>query len=132
MNSIHRKTIMLIDDSSTNNFLHKSILVEEGFNVIIFYDGASALAKLNHFIPDLIVLDLLMPGMDGFKFLEKKKQLKLAMQIPVLILTAKHNSESELLAKKLGVVDYLIKPVGVKYFVNKIQDALEKSTAINA
>ena len=131
MNLMQRKTIMLIDDSSTNNFLHKSILIEEGYNVIICSEGVSALAKLHTCVPDLIVLDLLMPGMDGFRFLEKKKHIKEASHVPVIVLTSKLSSESEQLAHKLGAIEYLTKPVGISVFIDKIRMALVRYSTMN-
>jgi DNA-binding response OmpR family regulator len=128
MNVNNKQTIMLIDDSSTNNFLHKSILVEEGYNVLTYTDGASALAKLHSFIPDLIVLDIIMPGMDGFKFLCKKKQLKKASRIPVIVLTSQINDDGEHKVRELGAADYIIKPVGIRLFIDKIQHVLGENT----
>jgi len=88
------------------------------------------LTKLQNFIPDLIVLDIVMPGMDGFRFLEKKRKLKSAAQIPVIILTSKIGYESEQHAQELGAVDYLVKPVSINIFVKAIHDTLMHYSAM--
>jgi len=114
--------IMLIDDSSTNNILYESILLDEGYDVIVCEDPKFALKRLQKEIPHLIILDLMMPGMDGFHFLEKKKEIEGAANIPVVMLTARMDIESEQKALSMGVMEYIIKPVGI----NEITELLSK------
>jgi len=116
-----KKTIMLIDDSSTNNILYESILLDEGYNVIICEDARIALTRLQKDIPDLIILDLMMPGIDGFNFLEKRKMMPAVLDIPVLMLTARVDKESERKAYELGVVGYMVKPVGISEITEKLK-----------
>jgi CheY-like chemotaxis protein len=116
-----KRTIMLIDDSSTNNILYESILLDEGYDVIICEDARIALAKLQKDIPDLIILDLMMPGIDGFNFLEKKKMMPNILDVPVLMLTARVDKESERKAYELGVVGYMVKPVGISEITEKLK-----------
>ena len=112
---------MLIDDSSTNNILYESILLDEGYNVIICEDARIALTRLQKDIPDLIILDLMMPGIDGFNFLEKRKMMPAVLDIPVLMLTARVDKESERKAYELGVVGYMVKPVGISEITEKLK-----------
>jgi len=116
-----KKTIMLIDDSSTNNILYESILLDEGYNVIICEDARIALTRLQKDIPDLIILDLMMPGIDGFNFLEKRKMMPAVLDVPVLMLTARVDKESERKAYELGVVGYMVKPVGISEITEKLK-----------
>ena len=125
--SLNKKiTIVLIDDSSTNNFLHKSILTEEGYDVIAFSNAAMALTKLLSILPDLIIVDLLMPGIDGFRFMERKNQIRALTNIPVVVLTSKLSAESEHKAFTLGAADYLVKPLSINEFKDKITNILQK------
>jgi DNA-binding response OmpR family regulator len=112
---------MLIDDSSTNNILYESILLDEGYEVIICEDAKIALKRLQKDIPDLIILDLMMPGIDGFHFLEKKKEMPGIVDVPVIMLTARVDRESELKAYELGVVGYMVKPVGIAEITEKLK-----------
>jgi CheY-like chemotaxis protein len=121
MNENTKKTIMLIDDSSTNNILYESILLDEGYNVIICEDARIALTRLQKDIPDLIILDLMMPGIDGFNFLEKRKMMPAVLDVPVLMLTARVDKESERKAYELGVVGYMVKPVGISEITEKLK-----------
>lgn len=121
MNNKNKHTIMLIDDSSTNNILYESILMDEGYDVIICEDAKIALKKLQKVIPDLIILDLMMPGMDGFHFLEKKREMKTVSNVPVIMLTARMDQESERKAFELGVLAYMVKPIGILEITDKIK-----------
>ena len=116
-----KKTIMLIDDSSTNNILYESILLDEGYNVIICEDARIALTRLQKDLPDLIILDLMMPGIDGFNFLEKRKMMPAVLDVPVLMLTARVDKESERKAYELGVIGYMVKPVGISEITEKLK-----------
>ncbi len=121
MSETTKRTIMLIDDSSTNNILYESILLDEGYEVIICEDAKIALNRLQKDIPDLIILDLMMPGIDGFHFLEKKKGIPNVTNVPVVMLTARMDRESERKAYELGVVGYMVKPVGISEITEKLK-----------
>lgn len=124
-----KSVIMLIDDSSTNNLLYENILSEEGYDIIVCEDATSALKRLNKGIPDLIVLDLMMPGMDGFSFIEQKNKNKDWLNIPVLMLTARIDSQSEARAYKMGVLEYVIKPISISEITEKIKKILVETRA---
>jgi putative two-component system response regulator len=126
MKADKKNIIMLVDDSSTNNLLYESIFESEGYDVIICEDGKSALKKLNSKDkPDLILLDLMMPGLDGFSVLEKIYSNPENKNIPIIMLTAKVDIESEKKAYKLGVTDYIIKPIGINEITEEIKLILE-------
>lgn len=119
---------MLIDDSTTNNILYQSILLDEGYDVIVCEDPKFALKRLQKEIPHLIILDLMMPGMDGFHFLEKQKEIEGAENIPVVMLTAKMDDESKKKALRMGVLEYIVKPVGINEFTEVLSRTLLKAT----
>jgi response regulator RpfG family c-di-GMP phosphodiesterase len=121
MSEDKKRTIMLIDDSSTNNILYESILIDEGYDVVACEDAKIALKKLQNDVPDLIILDLMMPGIDGFNFLEKKKEIIELQNVPVLMLTARVDRESEQKAYDLGVIGYMVKPIGIAEITEKIK-----------
>jgi DNA-binding response OmpR family regulator len=116
--------VMLIDDSSTNNLLYESILETEGFGVIVCDSVKMALKKLSQLHPDLIILDLMMPGLDGFDFMDKRKELTGTENIPVIMLTARIDQNSERKAYDMGVADYINKPVGIHEIVDRIDRVL--------
>jgi two-component system NtrC family sensor kinase len=124
MESKVKYKIMLIDDSSTNNILYESILLDEGYDVIICEDPKLALKRIQKELPHLIILDLMMPGMDGFHFLEKKNEIAGATNIPVVMLTARIDHESEQKALKMGVLEYIVKPVGINEFTEILSKIL--------
>ncbi len=125
MDSKPKYTVMLIDDSSTNNILYQSILQDEGYDVITCQDGKTALKKLEKEVPDLIMLDLMMPGMDGINFLEVVKAENPNFKTPVIMLTAHPEYENQEKAFKLGVKEYMIKPAGINEITEKVKKLVE-------
>jgi len=125
MKGTERVKIMLVDDSSTNNLLYESIFESEGYDVIVCDSGRTALKKLTQKErPNIVLLDLMMPGIDGFDVLEKIKSNPDTKEIPVIILTAKVDAESESKAFELGAVDYIIKPIGIYEITEEIRAIL--------
>lgn len=129
MEEQQKKTILIIDDSSTNNLLFQSILEENGFEVIVSTTGKAGLAAMQKNKADLVLLDVMMPGLDGFDVLKEIKEDENNQSVPVLMLTAKKDSESMKKALDLGAADYLIKPVGIKEIVEKIRKVLNISNS---
>lgn len=116
--------IMLIDDSSTNNILYSSILNDEGYDVVVYDNAKTALKQLSKEKPALIILDLMMPGMDGFDFLEDMQKNPNISSVPVIMLTANASKDSEIRARALGVKAFLTKPVGIKEITTAVKEAL--------
>jgi DNA-binding response OmpR family regulator len=103
------QTILVIeDDQFLVNLISKKIVVE-GFNVSIALDGKEGLAKAKEEKPDLILLDLLLPGMEGFEVLEKVKEDPEIFATPVIIFSNLDQRDQIERAMKLGAKDYLIK-----------------------
>ncbi|MCX7987134.1 MAG: response regulator [Bacteroidales bacterium] len=116
--------IMLIDDSSTNNLLYTSILSDEGYAVVVCEQAKNALKTIQKEKPDLIILDLMMPGMDGFDLLLNMKKEGDLANIPVIMLTANASEESEKRAKSLGVKAFISKPAGIKEITEAVKEVL--------
>jgi len=104
-----QKTIFLVDDDMTNLTVGDKTL-SEIYNVFTLNSGALLLKMLDRRIPDLILLDVEMPGLDGYETIRLIKAKKETCNIPVIFLTGKSNSESELEGLSLGAIDYISKP----------------------
>lgn len=121
------KKIYIIDDSNTNLLLLEDILLEEGYVVEIDDKPARALKKIKENPPDLILLDLLMPIMDGFQFIQQLRPLS----IPIIIISADTNQENIKKAHETGIYDYIVKPIKVKDIKIKVKEALSNNKILN-
>jgi len=106
-----KKEVLIIDDSNTSLVLLESLLKRYGYKVISASNGMQGLDLLKENTPDLIFLDLKMPVLDGFEFLEKVRKNGDYTNIPIVILSAATDSESIKRGVELGVTDYLSKPL---------------------
>lgn len=104
-----KKTILLVEDDAFVSDIYQTKLGQEGFQVIMAENGAEALKKLEKNIPNLILLDIIMPYMDGMELLGKLKEKKEWREIPVILLTNLSDKEKVEEALKMGANDYLIK-----------------------
>ncbi|MFP4023217.1 MAG: PleD family two-component system response regulator [Thiohalospira sp.] len=119
-----KHNILIVDDSETNLVLLEAILEDDGFNVETAYNAKEAEDKLNSFVPQLILLDLLMPNENGFDLLRKIKSNQDLESIPTIIVTAFANKENKIIAKDLGAVDVIEKPINIPDFLEKVYNAL--------
>lgn len=103
------KRILIIDDSTFQRKILSSALVAEGYDVIEANDGRAGLETAVKNRPDLIILDLLMPGMNGFSFLKEWKEQ--GTQIPVLVFTSDIQTATRSLCLDLGAAGFLNKPL---------------------
>lgn len=119
--------ILIVDDSETNLVLLEAILEDDGFEVITAFSARDAEEILKNDIPDIILLDLLMPNENGFDFLRKLKAGSEYNQIPVIIVTAFANDENKFIAKDLGAEDMIEKPIDIPVFLEKVNRAIVKN-----
>jgi len=111
MGNISEKTrIMIIDDTVDNLSLLNKLLSEQGYDVSLFPKAELAQHALALSIPDLILLDINMPGMNGFEFCEKLKKDKKYQDIPIIFLSAMQNIKDKVDAFRVGGIDYITKP----------------------
>ncbi len=108
------KTVMLVEDSEPAVIQIKDFLEENGYKVVVGKDGAEALELFNTIIPDAIILDLMMPGIDGFQLLQSIRDADITAHIPVLILTAKYITKDDLQFLKRNNVYQLIQKGDIK------------------
>jgi len=121
-----RKKILLVDDEpDIVEFLQYNLL-KEGFEVITAYDGDEALKRIPE-KPDLIILDILMPKMDGFEACRRIRSFRGFENIPIIFLTAKSGEADEIQGLELGANDYIQKPVSTKKLVARVKSNLRKT-----
>lgn len=113
------KKILFVDDEPVVVTLMKNRIGSRGFLIETAYDGASALEKAKAWLPDLILLDIAMPGMDGYETCRRLKAMKETAHIPVVLFTAVQETKLEALAEKAGAVKVVQKP-----FVDQVFKAI--------
>lgn len=117
------KTILVVDDTDALRIMVKKYLVGEGFRVVTAKDGREALFVARDEKPDLIVLDLMMPEMDGYDFMRVHGR---EADTPVIILTAKMEESDKVLGLELGADDYVTKPFGMKELTARVRAVLRR------
>ncbi len=115
-----KETILIIDDNPTNLGLLFDYLENKGFKVLVDTDGESALKAINKAKPDIILLDILMPGTDGFDICRRLKANFKTCNIPVVFMTALTESADEVKGLELGAVDYITKPLQVEKVLARV------------
>lgn len=106
----HRGTVMIVDDTPANLALLSDALEEYGYRVLVATDGYSALEQLRFIKPDVILLDGMMPGMDGFETCREIKRCDDTSRIPILFMTALGDMDNLLRGFNEGAIDYIVKP----------------------
>ncbi|MEM9907916.1 MAG: response regulator [Cyanobacteria bacterium P01_D01_bin.44] len=102
--------ILIVDDNPTNLEVLSESLIQEGFQVAVAIDGESALEQVNYHRPELILLDVMMPGINGFETCHRLKENPETYDIPVIFMTALSDTENKVKGLSLGAVDYITKP----------------------
>ena len=118
------KTILVVDDKSNIRHMTREVLEAEGFLVDEASNGQDALYIARNNKPDLVLLDVMMPGMGGYEFLRIFRKEK---DTPVILLTAKMDEVDKVLGLELGADDYVTKPFGMKELVARIHAVLRRS-----
>jgi DNA-binding response OmpR family regulator/DNA-binding CsgD family transcriptional regulator len=103
-------TVMIVDDTPANLAVLSDALQEQGYRVLVATDGYSALEQLRYIKPDVILLDGMMPGMDGFETCQRIKQDRTTQSIPILFMTALGDIDNLLRGFNEGAIDYIVKP----------------------
>lgn len=104
------KRVLVVDDQPDIRLMCRVNLQLEGYEVIEAVDGESGLAAARESMPDLVLLDVMMPGVDGWQVLETMRADPVMSQIPVVLLTARVQREDEIRGWSSGAADYLSKP----------------------
>jgi DNA-binding response OmpR family regulator len=116
-----RDTILVVDDTPETLGFLTDTLDDAGFTVLIATDGESALALVDQITPDLVLMDALMPGMDGFETCRRLKNEKLLSHVPVVFMTGLSETEHVVQGLAAGGVDYVTKPIIVEELLARIR-----------
>jgi len=119
------KTILTVDDTPANIRLLTHYLQKEGYNVITAEDGFEGFKAAIKYHPDLILLDVMMPGTDGYEVCELLKAEEETKDIPIVFLTAKAEVEDKVKGFELGAVDYITKPFNLIEIATRVENQLE-------
>lgn len=119
-----RKTILVVDDEKTN-LVRARMLLQEEFNPILVNSGEQCLKYLQNHKPDLILLDIMMPDMDGWQVMKQLKKDPGCSDIPVIFLTADSNPATEKDCFEAGAVDFTLKPIQPASVLSRIRRAIE-------
>ena len=120
------KTILVVDDHANVRTLIKEYLTELGYRVLTARDGVEALSVAGRASVDLILLDVMMPNLDGFAFLRAFRQER---GVPIILLTARLAEADKVIGLELGADDYVTKPFGMQELVARIRAVLRRVTA---
>ena len=123
------KTILVVEDEMKIARLVRDYLQHAGFEVIVTGDGESALASARGAKPDLVVLDLGLPGRDG---LDVTRELRRSSNIPIVILTARGDEADRIVGLELGADDYVVKPFSPKELVARVRAVLRRTATSGA
>jgi DNA-binding response OmpR family regulator len=118
------RTIMLVDDDQDTIDILQLYLEHEGYQSVVALDGEEALKNAKTFDPDLIILDLMLPKLDG---LEVCRCIRAKSQVPIVILTARLDEESRRVGFDLDIDDYIYKPFSPNELVSRVKAVLEGS-----
>jgi DNA-binding response OmpR family regulator len=118
-------TILIVDDDVELVGLLRFALTSAGYEVVTAFDGMQALARLEEHAPELVVLDVNLPLLDGFEVL---RRLRLYSQVPVMMLTVRSSEEDEVQGLDLGADDYLRKPFSPRALLARVRSLLRRGT----
>ena len=126
-NEVSMKTILVVDDKANVRTLVREYLTAEGFRVVTAENGQTALYTARQEKPDLILLDIMMPEMDGFEFI---RSFRKESETPVILLTAKLEESDKVIGLELGADDYITKPFGMRELVARIHTVMRRAAQI--
>ena len=117
--------ILIVDDSPTEIHVLKTMLDKHGFETFSAESGEDGVVKAGEEMPDLILMDIVMPGMNGFQATRKISTTEETKNIPIIIVTTKDQETDRVWGLRQGAKDFLTKPVTEKNLMDKINAALE-------
>jgi CheY-like chemotaxis protein/MinD-like ATPase involved in chromosome partitioning or flagellar assembly len=127
---LESKKILVVDDDPVGQRLAKAMLSPTGYEVLIASNGTTGLQMAIQEVPDLIVLDVMLPGIDGFEVCYRVRNTAKTARIPVMMLSGKAQATDRETGLKVGANEYLIKPVERQEFVSTVQKLLAQKEAV--
>ena len=119
--------VLVVDDDKNICELLRLYLEKEGYGVILAHDGEEAVVKFNALKPDIILLDIMLPGIDGWQVCREVRQ---SSKVPIIMLTARSEERDELQGFDLGVDEYISKPFSPKILVARVNAILRRANVI--
>jgi len=120
-----KRRVLVVDDEDNVTHLVSSALRFDGFETVTAESGTAALAKVAEYDPDLIVLDVMMPGLDGLGVLQNLRAA--GSQVPVIFLTARDAANDRIVGLRAGADDYVVKPFSVEELLARVHAVLRRS-----
>ncbi len=114
------RKILIVDDSATERHILSNILTRNGYQIGVAGSGEEGVAKTREMMPDLILMDVVMPGLNGFQATRIIARDRMTQHIPIIICTTKGQETDKIWGLRQGARDYIIKPVVVEELLQKI------------
>ena len=121
---MHSPTILVVDDEQSISEVVSLYLTRSGYEVKVVHDGKAALQALTQYKPDLVVLDLMLPGIDGW---EITRRLRAEGNTPIIMLTARKEEADRILGLEMGADDYVVKPFSPQELVSRVRAVLRRA-----
>lgn len=115
------KKVLIVDDSPTERHVLEQIMIEAGFQIITAASGEEGVAKVKAELPDLVLMDVVMPGMNGYQATREIAKNKLTAHIPVIICTSRGADTDKIWGLRQGAHEYLVKPITKQVLLQKVQ-----------
>ena len=126
----YRATVLLVDDNEDNRLIYRAMLKHHGFRVLAASDGETAVRAAYRLKPDLILMDIDLPGIDGWTAIELLRSLPDTRGIPMVALTARDSAEDRARAEELGCRRYLLKPCSPLDVSAEVTAALDQRSLV--
>jgi len=114
------KKILIVDDSATERYFFMETLSKQGYECITAQNGDEAIQKSRSEMPDVILMDIVMPGIDGYKATRTISHDEATKHIPVIICTSRNQETDRVWGMRQGAKDFLVKPVSAKDLIKKV------------
>lgn len=122
------KKILVIDDNPSSLRLTRYTLEKKGYQILTASDGLEGLRKAREEHPDLIILDVMLPGLDGYEVCHQLRQKPETATLPILMISAKAHQDDKDIALRVGADDYLTKPVEPSTIVARVESLLTSAS----
>ncbi len=119
--------VLIVDDSPTETFTLKSMLEAKGFEVLTAENGADGVALAREELPDVVLMDIVMPGLNGFQATRQLTKDEKTAHIPVIIVTTKDQETDKVWGQRQGAKGYLVKPVTEDELAQTIQSVIDEA-----
>ena len=116
--------VLIVDDSPTEQHVFRTALEKQGYDTVVANDGEAAILAAEQSHPDVIVMDVVMPGMNGFQATRKLSKNPATADIPVVIVSAKGQETDKIWGMRQGAAQYLVKPVTPAEIISAVEAAL--------